>query len=30
MKHLLHELKIGATVDVRRRKSLVLGRIFAQ
>jgi hypothetical protein len=29
MKHLLHELKFGATVDVRRRKSLVLRRIFA-
>jgi hypothetical protein len=28
MKHLLHELKIGATVDVRRRKSLFSGRIF--
>ncbi|MGY4291059.1 hypothetical protein ACVWXO_010325 [Bradyrhizobium sp. LM2.7] len=28
MKHLLHELKIGATVDVRRRKSLLSMRIF--
>jgi len=29
MKHLLHEIWIGATVDVRCRKSSLLGRIFA-
>jgi hypothetical protein len=28
MKHLLHELWFGATIDVRRRKSLLSGRIF--
>jgi hypothetical protein len=28
MKHLLHGSVIGATVDVRRRKSLFSGRIF--
>jgi hypothetical protein len=28
MKHLLHGFRIGATLDVRRRKSLLLRRIL--
>jgi hypothetical protein len=28
MKHLLHKWTIGATVDVRRRKSLLLKKVF--